>query len=144
MTAERPRKAVSLCSLAKSIWNKAEFNGTFKDPPVEGVMETPATVALKERTFVFAGAAKGMARSVRASVALLLPPGMCPGGTPLQEVIEKAAAQNQKDDNFLTLVRQPIRGMELPRPLTQPHQTARYPRSSRTSQPLAELPVRPA
>ena len=78
MAAERPRKAVSLCSLAKSTWNKAEFSGTFKEPPVEEVMETPATVVLKERRFVFGGAVKGVARSVRARVALLPPPGMFP------------------------------------------------------------------
>ena len=47
-----------------------------KDPPVEAVNETPATVALKERRLVLGGGANGIIRSVRRSAALLPgPPG---------------------------------------------------------------------
>ena len=76
---ETPRKALSLCSLVKSTWYKAEFSGTLRDPPAEGVKETPVMVALKERRLVVGGGIKGMVRSVSASVALSPGPlGVCP------------------------------------------------------------------
>jgi hypothetical protein len=71
IVVERARKELSLCSLAKSTWYRVEFSGTFKDPPAEGLKETPTTVALKERRFVFGGGVSGTARSVSARMALL-------------------------------------------------------------------------
>jgi hypothetical protein len=92
----------------KSIWYEVEFSGTFKDPPIEGVNETPTTVALKERRFVFGGGVSGIARSVRARMALLPWLGtLCPCGTPLQEARKKAVIKKQKVASLLTAVSQP-------------------------------------
>ena len=102
---ERARRAVSLWSLTRSTWYESEFRGTFTEPPVSGVNETPTTVVRKERRLILAGTGKRAARRVRIKPALLTWPVPDPFdlGGPLHDPSKKAIISTEKPQKFVSV-----------------------------------------
>ncbi|HTQ61071.1 MAG TPA: hypothetical protein VMI32_12640 [Candidatus Solibacter sp.] len=78
------------------------MSGTFTDPPVAGVKDTPTIVALKESMFVCPAGGIGTARSTTINAAL--PPWLPSAtleGTLLQQAKDKATGKNPQTVNPL-------------------------------------------
>jgi hypothetical protein len=97
------------------------LSGTLTDPPVDGVKETPTTVALKESMLIFPGGGSGTARSATSNVVPLpwpSPPTV--GGNPLQDAKAKDTAKNPEAASFLWYVCDPMDGIVLQATSTRP------------------------